>query len=54
MIKSKFRQKGATAIEYALIAALISVLAIAGLNSVGGAVNSTLSDVATSLGASTD
>lgn len=33
-------RKGATAIEYGLIAALIAVAAIAGMNSLGGSLNS--------------
>jgi pilus assembly protein Flp/PilA len=37
--------RGATAIEYALIASLISVAAIAGFHSLGGKVQSSYSDI---------
>ena len=40
---------GATAIEYALIAILISVAAIAGMGAIGTWLNSTFSGFATSL-----
>jgi pilus assembly protein Flp/PilA len=40
---------GATAIEYGLIAALISVAIIVGATAVGGGVNSTFTSVAGSL-----
>lgn len=39
-------ERGATAIEYALIAALISVAAITSLKLVGGAVTNMMSNVA--------
>lgn len=42
-------EDGATAIEYALIAALISIVAIVALGSVGTQVNSSFSRVASSL-----
>lgn len=42
-------ESGATAIEYGLIAALISVAAILAMGSVGGALNSTFTDVASNL-----
>jgi len=42
--------KGATAIEYGLIAALISVAAIGALTSVGTNLNTTFTDVAGELG----
>lgn len=42
-------QKGATAIEYGLIAALIAVAAIAAMSSVGSALNKTFTNVSTSL-----
>jgi pilus assembly protein Flp/PilA len=42
-------EHGATAIEYTLIAALISVAAIAGMQSVGGRVQNVLSNVAASM-----
>ena len=38
-------QSGTTAIEYALIASLISVAAIAGFHSLGGKVQSSYSDI---------
>ena len=41
--------KGATAIEYGLIAALIAVAAIAAMTSVGSALNTTFTNVSTSL-----
>ncbi|MEM7728869.1 MAG: Flp family type IVb pilin [Pseudomonadota bacterium] len=42
-------ESGATAIEYGLIAALISVALIAGATSVGNSVNSKFTDVSTAL-----
>jgi pilus assembly protein Flp/PilA len=42
-------EHGATAIEYTLIAALISVAAIASLQSVGGRVTNMMSNVAAAL-----
>ncbi|MBV9930488.1 MAG: Flp family type IVb pilin [Alphaproteobacteria bacterium] len=42
--------KGATAIEYGLIAALIAVAAIAAMQGVGGSLNKTFSNVSTTLG----
>jgi pilus assembly protein Flp/PilA len=42
-------QDGATAIEYGLIAALIAVVIITGLTSVGTNLNTSLSSIATSL-----
>jgi len=42
-------EKGATAIEYTLIASLIAVAAIAAMGSVGGKVNSVLTNVASSM-----
>ena len=44
--------KGATAIEYGLIAALIAVAAITALSSVGTSLNKTFGNVATKLNAS--
>ena len=38
-------QKGATAIEYGLIAALIAVAAITAMNSLGGKVGTTFNNV---------
>ena len=43
-------QKGATAIEYGLIAALIAVAAIAAMQQVGNKLNTTFNNVSTSLG----
>ncbi|HEV7335872.1 MULTISPECIES: Flp family type IVb pilin [Bosea] len=43
-------ESGATAIEYGLIAALIAVVAIAGMNLVGSALNGILGRIATALG----
>ncbi|HUG45555.1 MAG TPA: Flp family type IVb pilin [Sphingomicrobium sp.] len=43
-------EKGATAIEYGLIAALIAVAAIAAMSSVGNSLNSTFTNVSTALG----
>ena len=45
-------QSGATAIEYALIAAGIAVVIIAAVNSVGTALNTTFTSVQTNLSAS--
>lgn len=42
-------QSGATAIEYGLIAALISVAIIAGLTTLGGKLNTTFTNVAAAL-----
>lgn len=42
--------KGATAIEYGLIAALIAVAAIAAMQGVGSNLNKTFSNVSTTLG----
>ena len=41
--------KGATAIEYGLIAALIAVAAIGAMTSVGGKLNTTFNNVSNSL-----
>ena len=46
LIKSK---KGATAIEYGLIAALIAVAAIAAMSNVGNSLDNTFTNVATHL-----
>ena len=45
-------EKGATAIEYGLIAALIAVAAIAAMNNIGDALGTTYNTVATVLPAS--
>ena len=42
-------KKGATAIEYGLIAALIAVVIITGLTTVGTSLNTQLASIATSL-----
>ena len=42
--------KGATAIEYGLIAALIAVAAIAGMNSLGGSLNTAFGSLGTKVG----
>ncbi|HEX5181593.1 MAG TPA: Flp family type IVb pilin [Allosphingosinicella sp.] len=42
--------KGATAIEYGLIAALIAVAAISAMRSVGTTLNTTFGNVATQMG----
>ena len=49
---SKFlrNSKGATAIEYALIASLIAVVAIAGMKSIGNKILSQLNNIANNLG----
>jgi pilus assembly protein Flp/PilA len=43
------RREGATAIEYGLIAALIAVVTIAGLTTVGVNLNTKYGDIATSV-----
>ena len=42
--------KGATAIEYALIASLIAVVAIAGMKTVGNKILSQLNNIANNIG----
>jgi pilus assembly protein Flp/PilA len=42
-------EKGATAIEYGLIAALIAVAAIGAMSSVGNSLSNTFSNVSTAL-----
>jgi pilus assembly protein Flp/PilA len=42
-------EKGATAIEYALIASLIAVAAIAGMTTVGTNIQAVMTNVATAL-----
>jgi pilus assembly protein Flp/PilA len=46
-------ESGATAIEYGLIVALVSMAAIAGYTQLGGALNTFFSDVGTSLAGAT-
>ena len=48
-LKLMKNEKGATAIEYGLIAALIAVAIIGSVGSVGGALNGTFGTVAGSL-----
>jgi len=43
-------QSGATAIEYALIAAGISIVIVAAVNSIGTSLNSTFSSISSQLG----
>jgi len=43
-------ESGATAIEYGLIAALISVALITGATTLGGALNNTFNSVSTKMG----
>ena len=53
-VKSFIRnENGATLIEYGLIAALISVVAIVAIRGVGGKVNTTFANVDSALGTST-
>ncbi len=49
---SKFlrNSKGATAIEYALIASLIAVVAIAGMKAIGNKILNQLNNIANNLG----
>ena len=47
-------ESGATAIEYGLIAALISVALITGASSLGGTLNSTFSNLSTTLSSKTN
>ena len=49
IIKVLKNEKGATAIEYGLIAALIAVAAIGAMTSVGQKLNSTFNNVSSSL-----
>jgi pilus assembly protein Flp/PilA len=49
LAKLRRDEKGATVIEYALIAALISVAAIAAFSFVGGSVNSVMTNVNSAL-----
>lgn len=49
MFKMLKNEKGATAIEYGLIAALIAVAAIGAMTSVGQKLNSTFNNVSSSL-----
>ena len=48
-VKFLKNEKGATAIEYGLIAALIAVAAIAAMGNIGNKLNSTFNNVSSSL-----
>ena len=48
-IKARYRQKGASMIEYVLIASLISVIAIAAMNGVGGKVKGAFEFIASKI-----
>jgi pilus assembly protein Flp/PilA len=48
-VKLLKNSKGATAIEYGLIAALIAVAAIGAMQGIGGKLNSTFNNVSSSL-----
>ena len=50
LFKSIRDSRGATAIEYGLIAALIAVAAIAAMQGVGTSLNSTFTNVSTKMG----
>lgn len=52
-IKLRKSEKGATAIEYGLIAALIAVAIIGAVSAVGNGLNQTFTDVAGNLGTTT-
>ena len=45
----KKKSKGATAIEYALIASLIAVVAIAGMRLIGNKISSQLNNIASAI-----
>ena len=49
-ILKKLNNKGATAIEYGLIAALIAIAAIVALGNVGDELSTTMSTVSTTMG----
>lgn len=51
--KIQRREKGATVIEYALIAALISVAAIAAFSFIGTSVKSTMSGIGSAMSTAT-
>lgn len=47
------RERGASLIEYVLIAALVAVVAIAGLSAVGGSIKGKLESISTTIGGGT-
>lgn len=47
-------ESGATAIEYGLIAALISVAIIAGASALGNSLSNTFTNLSTTMGSATD
>jgi pilus assembly protein Flp/PilA len=49
-VKMLKNEKGATAIEYGLIAALIAVAAIGAMSSIGNSLNNTFNNVSNHLG----
>ena len=51
--KVQGREKGATVIEYALIAALISIAAIAAFSFIGTSVKSTMSGIGSAMSSAT-
>ncbi len=53
ILKTLKNNKGATAIEYGLIAALIAVAAIATMTTLGSNLNKTFSNVSSNLGGGT-
>jgi len=44
------RQRGATAVEYALIVALIALAIVVGVTAVGGGLNTAFNNIATQIG----
>lgn len=49
LIRLLKNSKGATAIEYALIASLISVVAISGMKAIGGSIKNRLNNISEQL-----
>ena len=52
VLRSVSDQRGATAIEYALIAAGISIVIVVAVNSIGTSLNSVFSSISSQLGGS--